>query len=140
MVQVLDDDKLTALFADKGDAVLGEDGDFLNGVIARWAAVHPARAAMREAQAAGWPVVVVNDPATLVSDDHLVARGFWVTAPADGRAPLPYCGAPWRINDGGWALTRTAPHLGQHTDDVLARVAGYSPEQITALRDNGVIA
>jgi crotonobetainyl-CoA:carnitine CoA-transferase CaiB-like acyl-CoA transferase len=141
MVQVLDDEKLTALFAEKGDGVLGEDGEFLNEVIARWAASRPARAAMREAQAAGWPVVVVNDPATLVSDDHLVARGFWVTAPADdGRPPLPYCGAPWRINGGGWALSRTAPRLGQHTDDVLTRVAGYPAERIAALRREGVVA
>jgi crotonobetainyl-CoA:carnitine CoA-transferase CaiB-like acyl-CoA transferase len=140
MVHVLGDEKLTALFAEKGDAVLGEDGEFLNGVIAQWAAVRPARAAMREAQAVGWPVVVVNDPATLVDDDHLVARGFWVTAPADGRPGVPYCGAPWRIDDGGWALRCTAPRLGQHTDYVLARVAGYPPDRIAVLRDSRVVA
>jgi crotonobetainyl-CoA:carnitine CoA-transferase CaiB-like acyl-CoA transferase len=140
MVAVLGDDELAKLYADKGAAILGEDGETVNAAIARWASARAARVAMREAQAAGWPVVVVNDPATLVADEHLVARGFWVTAPADGRPPVPYCGAPWRINGGGWALRRTAPRLGEHTDEVLARVAGYAPERIDALRHEGVIS
>jgi crotonobetainyl-CoA:carnitine CoA-transferase CaiB-like acyl-CoA transferase len=138
MVAVLGDEQVTELFAAKGDSVMAEDADVVNAAIGRWAAGRDARVAMREAQRAGWPVVVVNDPATLLDDDHLQARGFWVTAPADEPGSLPYCGAPWRIDDGGWALRRTAPKPGEHTDEVLM-AAGIDSERIAALRIAGVV-
>jgi crotonobetainyl-CoA:carnitine CoA-transferase CaiB-like acyl-CoA transferase len=140
MVTVLGDEQLAALFAAKGEAMMAEDAQIVNQAIGRWAAARDARAAMREAQAAGWPVVVVNDPATLLDDEHLLARGFWVTAPAGTADALTYCGAPWRIDGGGWALRRTAPRLGEHTDQILTDDAGYSPEHIRALHDQGVVA
>ena len=95
---------------------------------------------MREAQAVGWPVVVVNDPFLLHSDDHLRARGFWVTAPHPVAGELPYAGPPWRVDGGGWALRRGAPTLGQDTDAVLAELAALSPDRIGALRAKGIVA
>jgi len=35
---------------------------------------------------------------------------------------------------------RPAPQFAQHTDEVLTAVAGYSPEEVAALRDAGVVA
>jgi crotonobetainyl-CoA:carnitine CoA-transferase CaiB-like acyl-CoA transferase len=79
----------------------------------------------------------VNDPLTLLSDDHLVARGFWVSAAHPAAGTLPYCGPPWRIDGGGWSLRRTAPLLGQDTDTVLREVAGFDASGIAALRAAG---
>jgi crotonobetainyl-CoA:carnitine CoA-transferase CaiB-like acyl-CoA transferase len=31
-----------------------------------------------------------------------------------------------------------APHLGEHTDEVLKRLLGYSEEQLRALRDKRI--
>jgi crotonobetainyl-CoA:carnitine CoA-transferase CaiB-like acyl-CoA transferase len=138
MVAVLGDERLAELFAAKGESVMAEDAEVVNGAIGRWAAGRSARVAMREAQRAGWPVVVVNDPATLLDDEHLQARGFWVTAPADEPDGLPYCGAPWRLDGGGWSLRRTAPRPGQHTDEVLT-AAGIDRGRIAALRTTGVV-
>ncbi len=140
MVAVLGDDDLAELFATKGEAVMGEDVEVVNAAIARWASAHDARAAMREAQRSGWPVVVVNDPATLLDDEHLQARGFWVTAPAADEGGLPYCGAPWHVDGGGWSLRRTAPRPGEHTDEVLRDLVGLDDVQIAALRARGVVA
>ena len=124
MVQVLADARLAELWEEKGEAIMSDDIGEVNGAIARWAMNRSARGAMREAQAAGWPVVVVNNPSTLLSDDHLLARGFWVTAPHPVAGTLPYCGPPWRTGGGGWHLRRTAPTLGQDTERVLADLAG----------------
>ncbi len=140
MVAVLGDDQVSALFAAKGEAIMVEDPEVVNQAIGRWAAARDARAAMREAQAAGWPVVVVNDPATLLDDEQLVARGFWVTPSTGNGRGLPHCGAPWRIDGAGWELRRTAPRLGEHTDVVLEQMAGRSPAGIRTLRDEGVVA
>jgi crotonobetainyl-CoA:carnitine CoA-transferase CaiB-like acyl-CoA transferase len=123
MVEVLADDGVAAVWEKKGEAMMTEDIDAVNAAIARWAMGRPARRAMREAQAAGWPVVVVNNPFSLLADDHLLARGFWVTAPHPVAGVLPYCGPPWRTEGGGWHLRRTAPTLGQDTERVLADLA-----------------
>lgn len=126
MVEVLADARVAELWDQKREAMMTEDVDEVNAAIAAWAMNRPARRAMREAQAAGWPVVVVNNPFTLLTDDHLLARGFWVTAPHPVAGLLPYCGPPWRTEGGGWHLRRTAPMLGQDTERVLADLAGDS--------------
>ena len=116
--------------------MMSDDADLVNRALAQWAAVRASRAAMREAQAAGWPVVVVNDPLLLLDDDHLRARGVWVTAKHPVAGALTYPGAPWRVDGGGWALLRAAPTLGQDTDAVLVEVLA-TPLMITARTRTG---
>ena len=140
MVKVLGDPELAAHFEAEGPDVLVERADLANRLLAAWAAARPSRAAMREAQAAGWPVVVVNDPKLLLEDDHLLARGFWVTAAHPVAGVLPYTGPPWRVDGGGWALRRTAPTLGQDTDAVLRELAGLDDDRIAELRKAEVVA
>jgi crotonobetainyl-CoA:carnitine CoA-transferase CaiB-like acyl-CoA transferase len=140
MVDVLDDADLRASWQRLGLATMSDDAELVNRAIARWAAARPSRAAMREAQAAGWPVVVVNDPLLLLDDDHLRARGFWVTAAHPVAGDLTYTGAPWRIDGGGWVLHHTAPTLGQDSDRVLRELAGLADDEVTALRRAGVVA
>jgi crotonobetainyl-CoA:carnitine CoA-transferase CaiB-like acyl-CoA transferase len=140
MVEVLDDPDVAASWKRIGLAVMSDEADLVNAAIARWASARPARAAMREAQAAGWPVVVVNDPLLLLDDDHLRARGFWVTAAHPMAGELTYTGPPWRIDGGGWALRSTAPTLGQHTDRVLGELAGLGPDELDELRHARVVS
>lgn len=139
MVAVLGDDELARLWESAGPSVMSDHAELVNRLIAAWAAARPARVAMREAQAAGWPVVVVNDPLLLLEDDHLRARGFWVTASHPAAGELVYTGPPWRIDGGGWALRATAPTLGQHTDALLTELAGLGPDRVATLREAGVV-
>jgi crotonobetainyl-CoA:carnitine CoA-transferase CaiB-like acyl-CoA transferase len=140
MVHVLGAADLTALWDSHGVGVMSEYPELINAHLARWAATRASREAMREAQAAGWPVVVVNDPLLLLNDDHLCARGFWVTAPHPVAGSLTHAGAPWRVDGGGWALHRTAPTLGQDTDEILEHVLGIRSERVAELRRGGVVA
>ncbi len=140
MVTVLGDPELARVWEEIGLDVMTEHPDLINRLVAEWAAARKSRVAMREAQAAGWPVVVVNDPLLLLSDDHLLARGFWVTADHPAAGSLPYTGPPWRLNGTGWSIRRTAPLLGQDTDAILAELAGLEGEEIVRLRDSGTVA
>lgn len=133
------DSELRALFEKFGDALLTTRPKQLNEAIAAWAATRTAREAMREAQAAGWPVVVVNDPLTLLSDEHLGERGFFVSGDS-AFGPISYCGAPWRIDGGGWKFKSRAPRLGEHTEEILRTILELRPSEINALRTEGVIA
>jgi crotonobetainyl-CoA:carnitine CoA-transferase CaiB-like acyl-CoA transferase len=140
MIVVLGDEAITRLWADKGLTVMAEYAQEINAAIARWVSRRTARDAMREAQAGGWPVVVVNDPLLLLNDDHLQARGFWVDAPHPVAGSLRYTGPPFRVADGGWSLRRTAPTLGMDTEKVLAELADVDGDQLAGLRAAGVVA
>jgi crotonobetainyl-CoA:carnitine CoA-transferase CaiB-like acyl-CoA transferase len=140
MVDVLDDPRLTARWRDLALDVMVDEAPMVDAVLARWASTREARVAMREAQAAGWPVVVVNDPLLLHDDDHLCARGFWVTADHPAAGSLAYTGAPWRVDGAGWSIESPAPLLGQHTDEVLCDLLDMSAGEIAAQRESGAVA
>jgi crotonobetainyl-CoA:carnitine CoA-transferase CaiB-like acyl-CoA transferase len=72
------------------------------------------------AQGAGLAAGAVLSPDEAYEDPHLRARGFQVEVehPELGRT-VRYPGAPWAFQRGGWRISRRAPRLGEHTDEVL---------------------
>jgi crotonobetainyl-CoA:carnitine CoA-transferase CaiB-like acyl-CoA transferase len=73
-----------------------------------------------EGQRRGIPTTPVNTVGDLRGDPHLSSVGFWLDDdhPVLGRLPGP--GSPFRVNHDWWQWA-SAPRLGEHTDDVLAR-------------------
>lgn len=73
------------------------------------------------AQRAGLPVGVIYAPEEAFEDPHFVARGMQVEVeqPQLGRR-VRYPGPPYAFEKTRWAISRPAPTLGQHTDEVLA--------------------
>jgi formyl-CoA transferase len=47
-------------------------------------------------------------------------------------------GCPLRLSDSPVAARR-APLMGEHTEDVLRTLAGYTPQEIQRLRENKII-
>jgi formyl-CoA transferase len=47
-------------------------------------------------------------------------------------------GCPVRLSDSPFAAS-PAPLMGQHTEDVLISLAGYTAQEVQQLRDKGVI-
>jgi len=47
---------------------------------------------------------------------------------------------PWVFSDTPCQVRRSAPCLGQDTDDVMQRVLGYSAEDLVALKARGVLS
>jgi benzylsuccinate CoA-transferase BbsE subunit len=92
----------------------------------------------RRAQKWRVPLCPVNTPGDVVSSAQLTGRQFFVEHPLPhgGAALMP--GAPYRLSQTPWRMTRSAPRLGQHTGEVL-RELGYSGERIGGLRRMGVI-
>ena len=57
--------------------------------------------------------------------------------PAVGRRVVP--GIPWRLTNGPNGLRSAAPLLGEHSNQVLSEVLGYSGSEIRELIDSGAI-
>ena len=80
----------------------------------------------------------INTYAQSLTDPHILSRDMVVetTHPTLGR--LRTLGTPIKMSRTPLTPGRPAPLFGQHTDEVLEE-AGYTGEQITAFRDEGVV-
>jgi crotonobetainyl-CoA:carnitine CoA-transferase CaiB-like acyl-CoA transferase len=121
------DDEITAIFAAAREGV----------------ALVASRVAAQEfflgAQRRGMAVGVVYSPEEAFDDEHFRARSFptWVDHPELGRR-VCYPGGPYRFEKSPWRISRRAPRLGEHDDEVLKEL-GLGPAEIAALRADGVV-
>jgi crotonobetainyl-CoA:carnitine CoA-transferase CaiB-like acyl-CoA transferase len=77
------------------------------------------------AQRAGLAVGAILSPEEAYQDEHFTARGMQVDVhhPELGRS-LRYPGAPYALQRGAWRISRRAPRLGEHTEEVLREIGG----------------
>jgi crotonobetainyl-CoA:carnitine CoA-transferase CaiB-like acyl-CoA transferase len=85
---------------------------------------------------AGVPVGRVNDVGEALEDPQTVARGAVVEYEHPNLGTVRQVASPLRLSTELPEPTR-APFLGEHTDEILRDVLGYSDEQTAALRDAG---
>ncbi|MYE83798.1 MAG: carnitine dehydratase [Gammaproteobacteria bacterium] len=71
-------------------------------------------------QRAGLAAGAVNAPEEAFEDEHFKARGIQVPVSHDelGRTVI-YPGAPYRMTGSPWRISRRAPRLGEHNEEVL---------------------
>jgi len=115
----------------------------LRPAIEKWAADKTKAAAAGALGAAGLAAGPCLSDAELVTDPHVAARQMLVEIPrTDGvEQPVLTPGNPVRMSDMP-AVTDSGsrpPWLGEHTASVLAAELGLADEQLSALRENGVI-
>jgi crotonobetainyl-CoA:carnitine CoA-transferase CaiB-like acyl-CoA transferase len=75
------------------------------------------------AQRAGLAVGAIFSPEEAYEDAHFMARGFQVDVhhPEHGRS-FRYPGPPYALQKGEWRISRRAPRLGEHTEEVLREI------------------
>lgn len=91
-------------------------------------------------QSQGIPAYPVRDGRDLVEHDpQLAAGGFYVELdhPLAGR--VKHEGVVARLHDTPGGVRTPAPLLGQHTDELLAELLALTPDDLTALHEEGVL-
>jgi len=82
---------------------------------------------------------LVRDYGEVMDDPQALAQGYIIEHehPTMGKIKLP--GVPAQLSKTPGQVRASAPELGQHTEEVLTEVAGYTWEELEQLRDDGVI-
>src|SRR5215469_15936440 len=115
-----------------------KNGAALTAEIERWTGGREKRDVMKAFAGRGIVCGAVLNTAEVLADPHLREREtiFDLEHPTRGRFSV--IGCPVRLSDSPVAARR-APLKGEHTEDVLRSLAGYSSEQIRQLKEKQVI-
>jgi crotonobetainyl-CoA:carnitine CoA-transferase CaiB-like acyl-CoA transferase len=81
----------------------------------------------------------VNSVTELANDPQVTENDYLVDFehPTLGKVKIP--GYPVHFSETFAKTTRAAPELGEHTEEVLIELGGYTREELTVFRDEGVL-
>jgi crotonobetainyl-CoA:carnitine CoA-transferase CaiB-like acyl-CoA transferase len=85
-------------------------------------------------------VSIINRISDLPHDPQVVANEYITELNHPRLGPTKFLGVPVHFSKTPGAVRLPAPEFGQHTDEVLRDICGYSPEEIEELRREEVIA
>ena len=74
----------------------------------------------------------------MVTDEQVLARNMVVDIPHPNVPDLKVPNSPLKLTETPPSVRLAPPLLGEHNDDILGEM-GYSMEEITSLREKGVI-
>lgn len=111
----------------------------IDAIVSAWTKQNTKQDIMERCSAVGLTCGVVKEVAELLSDPHLRARGTLqdIRHPTAGTVPIP--GPPWRLNGEQPSIDAPSPTLGQHNELVYGTLCGLSEEEMTQLKEDGVI-
>ncbi|MFJ7885874.1 CaiB/BaiF CoA transferase family protein [Pseudomonas sp. NPDC096917] len=90
-------------------------------------------------EAVGVPCGPINDLAQVFADPQVQARGLAFDLPHVLAGLVPQVRSPIRLSETPVEYRNAPPLLGEHTQEVLARVLGLRPCVLEALRQSGVL-
>ena len=111
----------------------------IDAAIGTWTATRTVDAVLTALDGASVPAGRIYTVADIAADPHYRARGMLDTVRMDDGTELAIPGIVPKLSRTPGAHRRNAPSIGQDTDAVL-RGMGLSPEQITTLREKGIVA
>jgi CoA:oxalate CoA-transferase len=90
-------------------------------------------------EAAGIPCGPINTVDQVVADPQVQAREMIVEVAHKGVGTVRMAGCPVKFSETPSGIQGPAPALGEHTDQVLRQLLGYSRNQIESLREKGIV-
>jgi crotonobetainyl-CoA:carnitine CoA-transferase CaiB-like acyl-CoA transferase len=82
---------------------------------------------------------VVNSVDDLPDDPQMLANGYVAPFPHPAFGDTTVVGIPVRLSETPGSIRLPAPEFGQHTEEILTDILGYSWDDVARLRDSEVI-
>lgn len=116
-----------------------QNRDLLVAMIATQLKTWKASELAEALEAAGVPCGRINNLAQVFADPQVQARAMRVDVPHAVAGSVPQVRHPVQISDDALAPMKAPPMLGQHTDQVLQQMLGLEQDEISGLRERGII-
>jgi crotonobetainyl-CoA:carnitine CoA-transferase CaiB-like acyl-CoA transferase len=116
-----------------------EHRDALVPLLERVFATAPVATWLDRLAGAGVPAGKIKSVGEVLDSDHLRARGAIVTLAHPAAGPIRMVGPAIRLHGTPGEAAAPAPLLGEHTDEVLGKLLGYSADVIARLRADGAV-
>jgi crotonobetainyl-CoA:carnitine CoA-transferase CaiB-like acyl-CoA transferase len=122
------------------DASRGAHSEAILERMADWCAARTTAEALAALDGAGLPAGPIHTPQQALDDPQVAAMKFLHSiADYPGlRSPVPVSGLPVDLSATPGTPPGRPPRLGEHTDAVLGEL-GYTPAEITTLKEQGVV-
>ena len=115
-----------------------DNRETLNAIIEGWTRQKTKYEAMRILGDSGVPSGACQDTGEILEDPHLKEREMIIDIDYPPRGKYKTVGCPIKLSDSPAEIKRQ-PTLGEHTEDLLAKLCGVTPEDFTKLREKGAI-
>jgi len=116
-----------------------EHGDEINAIVAAWVKARTAREVQDVLERHEVPFGVAYSVADIFADPHIAARGDIETVDDPVIGPVRMQGVYPRFSRTPGAVSRGAPQLGAHNEEVYSGLLGLTSEELEALKRDGVI-
>lgn len=104
-----------------------------------WIALHDREAVLEKFQERNLVGGSVYTPADMLEDEHMRARGNIVNVSHSELGDVPMPGVVPTLSGTPGKVQWPGPKLGEHTDEILRDVLGFSALRIAGLRQDGVV-
>ncbi len=125
-------------FATLADRIAHEDA--LDAEIGDWTARWQKFELQEQLEEARVPCAAVQRPQERIDQDSATQNfGLWPTVTHAKMGEVRVDGQPVHFSKTDWQMERGGPCLGEHTEDVLTRLLGMTPEDVARLHEEGVL-
>ena len=121
------------------DRVRPESRQFFVEWLGEWAAEKTVEQLVSQLNEAGVPCWRVNTIPEVVSEPQIQARDMIVQLDHPGVGKVPLIGIPIKLSETPGEIKTPAPEVGQHNEEVYRDLLGLSLEQLSQLKEEGII-
>lgn len=112
----------------------------LNAIVTEWTRQRTVAEIVDLLLANSVPSAPINNVADLINDPHIAgAREMFVDMLNPDGNPMKVIACPIKFSETKASVRTTAPHLGEHTDDVLKELVGLDDARISSLKKAGAL-
>ena len=111
----------------------------LEEVVTGWTRSHSPDEVTRTLQGAGIPAFTSLSSKDIAEDRHLNDAGFFARMNHPEVGVRQHIGIPWRMTATPCDVQQPAPCLGEQTDYVMAELLNYPADEISRLKQDGVL-
>lgn len=116
-----------------------QHADALDALLAPWLMSHTKEEIFTLCREKHVPFAPARTIGEVANDSHLKERAYFVDIDHAETGKIKYPGAPYKLPQTPWRVSRPAPLLGEHNGEVYCQRLGYSRQDLSDFRRAGII-